>query len=75
MTWIRDKWSPNGATTNVKVVKQLESSHSKFQKIDVYETAKLGKMLLLDDIIMLTEFDEFAYHEMIVHPSLHVHPR
>lgn len=75
MKWIRDKWAPNGAAINVNVVKQLESYHSKFQKIDVYETAKLGKMLLLDDIIMLTEYDEFAYHEMIAHPSLHVHPK
>lgn len=75
MKWIRDKWSTSEATTNVKVVRQLESYHSKFQKIDVYETAKLGKMLLLDDIIMLTEYDEFAYHEMIVHPALYVHPR
>jgi spermidine synthase len=74
MKWIRDKWAPNGAAINVKVVKQLESYRSEFQKIDVYETAKLGKMLLLDDIIMLTEYDEFAYHEMIAHPSLHVHP-
>jgi len=75
MTWIRDKWAPNGAAINVKVVKPLESYRSKFQKIDVYETARLGKMLLLDDIIMLTEYDEFAYHEMIAHPSLHVHPK
>jgi len=75
MKWIRDKWAPNKAAINVKVVKQLESYRSEFQKIDVYETAKLGKMLLLDDIIMLTEYDEFAYHEMIAHPSLHVHPK
>jgi spermidine synthase len=75
MKWIRDKWAPNGAATTVKVVKEIESYHSEYQKIDVYETAKLGKMLLLDDIIMLTEFDEFAYHEMIAHPALHVHPK
>ena len=75
MKWIRDKWAPNGAAINVKVVKQLESYRSEFQKIDVYETAELGKMLLLDDIIMLTEYDEFAYHEMIAHPALHVHPQ
>jgi spermidine synthase len=75
MKWIRDKWAPNGAAINIEVVKHLESYHSKFQKIDVYETAKLGKVFLLDDIIMLTEYDEFAYHEMIAHPSLHVHPK
>ena len=75
MKWIRDKWAPNGAAINIEVVKHLESYHSKFQKIDVYETAKLGKVFLLDDIIMLTEYDEFAYHEMIAHPALHVHPK
>jgi spermidine synthase len=75
MKWIRDKWAPNGAAINIEINHHLESYHSKFQKIDVYETAKLGKMLLLDDIIMLTEYDEFAYHEMIAHPSFHVHPK
>ena len=73
--WVTDKWDKlQGRTISIKVKKVLESYKSKFQKIDVYETECFGKMFLLDDIIMLTEFDEFAYHEMIAHVPLSVHP-
>ena len=47
---------------------------SPYQEIAVFETENLGRMLVLDGITMLTEFDEFAYHEMIAHVPLLVHP-
>jgi len=31
-------------------------------------------MLVLDDIVQVTELDEFAYHEMLSHVPLHAHP-
>ena len=42
--------------------------------MDVVETAGHGKMLLNDGLVMLTERDEFVYHDMIVHVPLFVHP-
>ncbi|MBL7101057.1 MAG: polyamine aminopropyltransferase [Nanoarchaeota archaeon] len=73
--WITDKWDKvRGRTIAVKVKKVLESCKSEFQKIEVYETECFGRMLVIDGIIMLTDFDEFAYHEMIVHVPLSVHP-
>ncbi len=38
-----------------------------FQKIEVYDTAALGRMLVLDGQIVCAEKDEHAYHEMITH--------
>ena len=55
------------------MTEELCSKRSEFQKIDVYQTSKLGRMLLLDGIIQLTEFDEFAYHEMLAHIPLFAH--
>jgi spermidine synthase len=52
----------------------LESYRSPFQKIDVYDTVPFGKMLVHDDVIMVTEFDEAHYHEMIVHVAMNVYP-
>ncbi|MGE5344227.1 MAG: polyamine aminopropyltransferase [Candidatus Omnitrophota bacterium] len=52
----------------------LESYRTPFQKIDIYDTVAFGKMLVHDDVIMTTEFDEAHYHEMIVHPALSVYP-
>ncbi len=31
-------------------------------------------MLVLDDMVMTTEKDEFVYHEMLAHPALATHP-
>lgn len=59
---------------NFEVKKVLFSSHSEFQKIEIVETESFGRVLIIDDFIMLTERDEFVYHEMIAHTPLFVHP-
>lgn len=52
---------------SIRVKQQLYSGQSDYQKIDVYDTFEFGKILVLDGCIMLTEKDEFIYHEMITH--------
>ena len=69
--WVTE--AMNGFGMTVQVTEELYSKRSEFQKIDVYQTSKLGRMLLLDGIIQLTEFDEFAYHEMLAHIPLFAH--
>ncbi|MDD4165086.1 MAG: polyamine aminopropyltransferase [Eubacteriales bacterium] len=71
-------WYTENHTDNVKfsirVDKQLYSSRSEFQRIDVFESAEFGRFLTLDGFMMLTEKDEFIYHEMITHVPMAVHP-
>lgn len=50
-----------------KVKKVLHSEQSKFQKIDVVETDAVGKLLLLDGKTMVSDLDEFVYHEVMAH--------
>ncbi len=45
----------------------LYSGKSDFQEIRVVETKAYGRMLVLDGAVMLTDTDEFVYHEMISH--------
>ncbi len=52
----------------------LFSGQSSFQKVEIFETEFFGKMLINDGFVMLTEKDEFVYHEMIAHVPLLVHP-
>jgi spermidine synthase len=52
----------------------LHSSRSSFQKIEVVESLDFGRMLVLDDVINLTERDEYIYHEMLGHIPLFSHP-
>lgn len=62
------------ASLCIDVERQLFSAHSKFQRIDVFESFAYGKILVLDGVLMLTEKDEFIYHEMMVHVPMAVHP-
>ena len=72
--WIEEKFS-DFLGLRIKVEKVLFSGKSDFQTVDVVETKAHGKMLLNDGLIMVTERDEFAYHDMITHVPLFVHPK
>ncbi len=57
-----------------RVDRTLFSGQSDFQKVDIVETRGHGKMLLNDGLVMITERDEFIYHDMIVHVPMFSHP-
>ena len=63
-----------GFGNTIEIKKILCDVQTRYQHIKIYETANLGKLLMLDDIIQLTEFDEYAYQEMMTHPAMLVHP-
>ncbi len=73
-----DLWFSENHTKNVKfsvrVTKQLYSNKSEFQQIDIFESPEFGRFLTLDGYMMLTEKDEFIYHEMITHVPMAIHP-
>ncbi|UTW60317.1 polyamine aminopropyltransferase [Kordiimonas sp. SCSIO 12603] len=71
--WIEEKFE-DFLGLRLKVEKVLFSGKSEFQSVDVVETKGHGKMLLNDGLIMVTEKDEIAYHDMIAHVPLFTHP-
>ncbi len=56
----------------IQVDRQLHTEQSEFQRIDVFECGEFGRFLTLDGYMMLTEKDEFIYHEMMVHVPIAV---
>jgi len=72
--WFAEKHTPN-VKFSIRVDKQLCSLQSEFQRIDVFLSPEFGRFLTLDGYMMLTEKDEFIYHEMIVHVPMAVHPQ
>jgi len=52
---------------SLQVKEQLVSKQSDFQHIAVLESIEFGRILTLDGYLMVTEKDEFIYHDMIVH--------
>lgn len=59
---------------SIRCDKQIYAAESDYQRIEIFSTPEFGKILVLDDRIMLTEKDEFIYHEMITHIPLSVNP-
>jgi len=57
-----------------KIKKTLYVGKSKYQTVAVFETVDMGRLLVLDGLVMSCEYDEFAYHEMIAHVPLYTHP-
>ncbi|MDQ7039933.1 MAG: polyamine aminopropyltransferase [Rhodothermus sp.] len=53
----------------------LFNRQSAYQHVQVLQTDAFGRVLTLDGLVMLTERDEFVYHEMIAHPALCLLPR
>lgn len=71
--WFSEMQTPN-VKFSIRVDRQLYSGKSEFQRIDVFESPEFGRFLTLDGYMMLTEKDEFIYHEMITHVPMAVHP-
>lgn len=71
--WFSEPHTPD-VKLSIRVDRQIYSGQSEFQRIDVFESKELGRFLVLDGYVMLTEKDEFIYHEMIVHTPMAVHP-
>ncbi len=72
--WYTEDHSPN-VRFSMKVDDHLYSGQSEFQKIDILQTVEFGKVLTLDGLVMVTEKDEFIYHEMITHVPMATNPK
>lgn len=64
----------NDVRFSIKVDKLLYSEESEFQRIDIFDSKEFGRFLTLDGLMMLTEKDEFIYHDMIVHIPMATNP-
>lgn len=71
--WVTEQQN-NDINFTCRVKKTLFTGKSEFQDISIVETEYFGKMLILDGVIQTTPFDEFIYHEMIVHVPMFTHP-
>ncbi|MDM8560658.1 polyamine aminopropyltransferase [Candidatus Parabeggiatoa sp. HSG14] len=73
--WFTEQHSPTGSAFSLHIKTQLHKEKTPFQNIAIYETTEFGNLMTLDNFIMLTERDNFIYHEMMTHPVLFTHPK
>ncbi len=73
--WFTEECSECGTAFSLEIEKKLHEEQSAFQKIEIYATKNFGNLMVIDGFVMLTERDNFIYHEMLSHPALFSHPQ
>lgn len=59
---------------SLRVDRHIFSEENDHNRIDIFETPEFGRVLTADGYIVMTEKDEFIYHEMMTHIPMAVHP-
>lgn len=72
--WFIEPCTEAGSLWGLELTAKLHDETSQFQHIEVFETRHFGRLLVLDGFVMLTQRDNFIYHEMMTHPALFTHP-
>jgi len=73
-TWYTEQWAEQGSAISLKIKSKLHDERSPYQRIEIWETERFGRLMTLDGLVMVTDRDNFIYHEMMSHPALFTHP-
>ena len=58
---------------NIAIEKIITNQKSRFQNILIFDSKYFGRILTLDKVIQITEFDHFYYSEMLSHVPIITH--
>ncbi len=72
-TWFTETYPQDGAAFSFKIKAKLHEEQTPYQHIEIYDTEGFGKLMVIDGCVMLTDRDNFLYHEMMSHPVLYAH--
>lgn len=71
-SWFKEECFSDWAQT-FEIENVVLDSNTKFQKIDIFDTKRFGRVLALDGAVQCTEKDEFVYHEMLTHVPINAY--
>jgi spermidine synthase len=72
--WYTEKWQGQGAAISLHINDKIHDELSDYQHIKIYNTESFGRLMTLDGLVMVTDRDNFIYHEMMTHPAILAHP-
>ncbi len=74
-TWFTELAPEAGSAFSLKIEQKLHEETTAYQHIEIYATEAFGNLMVIDGFIMLSQRDNFLYHEMMSHPALYCHPK
>ena len=72
--WFTETYPTNGSALSLRIKAKLHEEQTPFQKIAIYDTEWFGKLMVIDGCTMVSDRDNFLYHEMMTHTALYTHP-
>lgn len=72
-TWFSEIYASEGCAFSLKTEALLHEEQTPYQHIAIYQTERFGRLMVIDGCIMLSDRDNFIYHEMMSHPVLYSH--
>ena len=73
--WTLEYFGQEGTCFGLATKNKIHEEQSAFQKITLYDTETFGHLMVIDDCMMVSQRDNFLYHEMMSHPVLFCHPQ
>ncbi|MBA2492720.1 MAG: polyamine aminopropyltransferase [Gammaproteobacteria bacterium] len=71
--WFSEVFEQCGSAFSLRLKSKLHEEQSAYQKIEIYDTEGFGNLMVIDGCVMLTDRDNFIYHEMMAHTGLFSH--
>ena len=72
--WFTELCPESHSAFSLEINKHCHHEKTSYQTIDIYDTKSFGHLMVIDGFIMLSERDNFFYHEMMSHVPLLTHP-
>lgn len=73
-TWFSEVCTESGSAFSLKLKEKVHEEQTPYQRIAIYATQRFGMLMTIDGLVMLTDRENFIYHEMMSHPVLFTHP-
>jgi spermidine synthase len=71
--WFTEQANNIGTAFGLSIHSKLHEEQTPYQLLEIYQTTHFGKLMVLDGCIMLSQRDNFIYHEMMAHPAMFSH--
>lgn len=56
------------------IKRYIYSGRTPYQQVEIVDTESYGRVLILDGKVQSAAFDEYIYHEALIHPAMTLHP-
>ena len=71
--WFTEEYRETHAAFSMTIREKLHDEQTPYQRIEIFETEYFGTLMVIDGCVMLTDRDNFIYHEMMTHPAIYTH--